>query len=62
MGTKTALYSLIYRVRKSSESVRIDTRNKTLYVDYRENEIVNERKIKRLVREFGFGAQSEIRS
>jgi len=59
---KKALYSLLYRIRKSNKDVRIITRERAIFFDYSNPASIDERKIKRLRSEFNFNAQSEIRN
>ena len=59
---KNAMYCIIYRLRKIG-GLKIDTRNRTIFYEYQneEQEAKMEFKtIKRLCKEFGFGRQAEI--
>ena len=59
---KKALYSLLYRIRKSNRDIRIITRERTVFFDCCNPASIDERKIKRLRSKFNFNAQSEIRN
>jgi CYTH domain-containing protein len=70
MKAKNKLHCLIYRIRKTVPDVRIETKTRTVCVDLNEYEyelpdmrprIAVERKIKRLIEEFHFVVQLEIR-
>ncbi len=55
-----AKHNLIYRIRKAGQG-RIDTRARMIYYFYKEKVIIEaSRKHLRLMKEYGFGAQSEL--
>ncbi|MCL1942567.1 MAG: hypothetical protein FWF54_03335 [Candidatus Azobacteroides sp.] len=59
---KKKMYNLLYRIRKTNKDVRIDTRKRLVFFDYKNGDTMNEQKIKRLRDEFNFELQSEIRN
>lgn len=59
--TDNKLSCLINRIKNSCKDVRIDNRERVIYFDHSKPEQLNDKKIKRLRREFNFNAQSEIR-
>jgi len=54
------MHCLVYRIRKSGE-VRISIRARTVYFDYGNPGLIEEKKIKRLMKEFNYAAQAEIK-
>lgn len=57
------MHCLAYRLRKKSQSVRIKTKERTIYYEYNnkeEEDFVRSPKMLRLVEEFGFVRQSEF--
>ena len=56
-----SMYNLIYRVRKACTTITINTRSRMIYYNHTDGNLMQERKINRLRKDFNFSAQSEIR-
>ena len=60
MKKNNTMHCLVYRIRKSG-GVRISIRDRTVYFDYNNPILIEEKKVKRLMKEFNYAAQAEIK-
>lgn len=55
------VYNTIYRLRKKGNELSVNTRQRMIFYDIHKPELLDVTQAKRLMGEFGFVAQSELR-
>lgn len=55
------VYNTVYRLRKKGGELSVNTRERTIFYDMLKPEMLDVTQAKRLMTEFGFVAQSELR-